>query len=113
MMIYPGISSIVEAPRWQARFILRPSAGAKSILSGTATLLDAPVVTFGRMTGEYWIKLQKKGEVVTGFTSADGRNWNEAGTVVIKGKKVMAGMAVASGIAMKTTTIMFDHIMVK
>lgn len=112
MMIYPGKSSFVEAPRWQARFIIRPSAGAKSILSGTATLLDAPAVTFGRMTGEYWIKLQKKGEVVTGFISADGSNWNEAGSVIITGEKVMAGMAVASGIAVRTTTVMFDHVRV-
>ncbi len=75
--------------------------------------LEAPVVTYGRMTGEYWLKLQKKGTSIAGFTSYDGKNWVYAGTRIFASKKAMIGMAVASGIDIRTTTIGFDHIKIQ
>jgi hypothetical protein len=110
LMIYPGKTNFIEAPSWQARFISRPATGEKSEIYEAATQLDAPAVTYGRMTGEYWLKLQKKGETISGFTSYDGKTWTSAGTITFKGKKAMIGMAVASGIDIRTTTISFDHI---
>ena len=72
--------------------------------------IGVPTVTFGRLTGEYWLRLQRKGNMVSGFTSLDGKTWISAGTANLKGKKVWIGLAVASGIAIRTTTVMFDHI---
>ena len=109
LMIYPDKTAFIEAPDWQVRFISRPSAGAVSKVSGMPLVLDAPVVTYGRMTGECWLKLQKKGTEISGFISYDGNTWLPAGTVVFTGKKTMVGMAVSSGLSIRTTTISFDH----
>ena len=72
-----------------------------------------PVVTYGRLTGICWLRLQKKEDTVKGYISMDGKTWEPAGTTTFKGNKCLAGIAVASGIAGQTTTLMFDSLEIK
>ena len=113
LMIYPGKSNFIEAPKWQVQFISRPANDGISRICGSVTNLDLPAVTFGRMTGEFWLKLQKKGSNVSGFTSYDGKIWTNSGSITFEGKKLLIGMAVASGLKIRTTTIVFDNIQFK
>jgi len=112
LMIYPGKSNFIEAPKWQVQFISRPSSGEIARIYGSVTLLDTPVVTFGRMTGEIWLKLIKNGNIVTAFTSNDGKVWTNAGSLAFRSKRALIGLAVASGITIRTTTIVFDHLLI-
>jgi hypothetical protein len=110
LMIYPGKTNSAEAPCWQVRWNSRQAKGELAKTETAIPALEAPVVTFGRLTGEYWLRLQRKGNMISGFTSYDGKTWISAGTASFKEKKAWIGFAVASGIASRTTTVMFDRI---
>jgi len=113
LVIYPGKTSQIEAPDWHLRVISRNASGKSALVNSIGPVLTEPTVTFGRLTGYYWLKLLRKGNLFIAYGSADGKTWTETGSVkVLLKKKVYAGISVASGLKEKTTTVFFDNVAV-
>ncbi|QEC75173.1 alginate lyase family protein [Mucilaginibacter ginsenosidivorax] len=111
LMVKPEPSGQAEAPRWYTCLLSRELAGKQTKTVTSNQLLAEPVVTFSRLTGYYWLRLQRKGEVVSGFSSVDGKNWTKIGSVTGQTKKMLlAGLAVSSGSMATPTTISFDRV---
>ncbi|MEI6946825.1 family 43 glycosylhydrolase [Paraflavisolibacter sp. H34] len=109
LLLYPGKTGQVEAPDWHVRLLARRKPGAPAAAAFTGPGLAEPAVTFGRLTGYFWLRLQRKGKDVSAFTSYDGRTWTPAGSVTaFLGKSLRAGLAVASGMP-NPTTVFFDQ----
>ncbi|HSI13393.1 MAG TPA: glycosyl hydrolase [Chthoniobacter sp.] len=72
----------------QCVFQTRGAKGAPATISGNSVAASLP----------FWLKMSRQGNVVTGFQSADGLNWNCVGsqTVIMTGTNYV-GLAVSSG----------------
>ncbi|MEJ6979721.1 alginate lyase family protein [Pedobacter sp. P351] len=113
LIIYPGKTSQIEALGWHLRFMTRQTAGSPSAIINQGTVLSEPTVTYGRLTGYYWLKLERKDNTFTASGSADGKTWTESGKEIIPLKKSLyVGIQVSSGIKEKTTTVFFDNLKV-
>lgn len=111
LLIYPGKSARIEAPHWQLRFLTRAATGEATTLVRAGPALPDPVVTQGRLTGPFWLKLVRKGHTFTGYTSPDGKTWTTFSSAEVPLKKVMyVGLPAASGLKKGTTTIRFDQV---
>jgi hypothetical protein len=110
LLLYPGKTGQDESPDWQVRLLTRDATGKIVKQTGPATLLKAPAVTWSRLTGYLWLRLQKKGKLFTGFISYDGATWTPAGSVELSlNSTVLAGLSVASGMK-NSTAILFDNV---
>src|ERR1044072_9889009 len=83
LLLYPGRTEQIEAPNWHVRLLTRNAAGEKSEVKYMGLGLTEPPVTFGRLTGYYWLRLQRKANVFFGYASYDGKSWTEAGNVSV------------------------------
>jgi len=111
LLIYPGKTGQIEAPNWHLRLLNRVSAGQKTQIAAVGGVLPEPVVTHGRLTGSYWLKLERKGNTFSGYSSLDGKTWTQIGSATNKMKKnIMVGVPAAAGIPTITTTVMFDEV---
>ena len=60
-----------------------------------------------------WLKLERQGDVFTGYTSANGTDWTPVGrTTVAMGTNVTAGLAVSSHLNGTLNTSTFDNVSV-
>lgn len=102
----------IEAPVWRAELSTRQSAGAQTTVTATSDNFTEPAVTFGRLTGFVWLKLQRSGDRFIGSISMDGENWSRVGatSAVLKQRKLFAGLAVCSRLPKITTTVYFDNV---
>ncbi|MCU7549445.1 alginate lyase family protein [Chitinophagaceae bacterium LB-8] len=113
LLLYPGKTGQTEAPKWHVRLLARGKAREQTAVKSSGTGLSEPSVTYGRFTGYCWLRLQRKGDTFTGFSSIDGKSWTELGSVVVPVKKTLfVGLLVASGMP-NSTTIMFDRVRVQ
>jgi len=111
LLIYPGRTKQIEAPAWQAKLLTRNISGEKTKEIAAVTLA-APSVTYGRLTGAYWVRLQKKGNVFSAFGSYDGKEWTSIDSVVVALKKnLLMGIPVCSGMP-NSTIVRFDSVIV-
>ena len=108
LLIYPQKTEQVEAPVWQVRLLQRATAaGALQ----PAIPLQQPAVSWSRLTGYIWLRLQKKGNACNAFISYNGTEWSPAGSVKINlGKQILVGIRVASGMT-NTTSVLVDHVL--
>jgi hypothetical protein len=62
----------------------------------------------------YWIKVVRSGNAFFSYTSPDGVNWTQVGTVqtVVMGQSVYIGLAVSSGSTAALATATFDNVTV-
>lgn len=110
LMLYPGKTGQIEAPDWHVRLLTRGKRGEPTGVKNIGPSLAAPAVTFGRLTGYCWLRLQRKGDRYTGFVSYDGNKWTELGNVSLPLKKTLhVGLAVCSGMP-NATTVQFDQV---
>lgn len=113
LIIYPGKTGQIETPQWHVRLLSRSNAGEKTTVNNTGQSLVEPAVTWGRLTGYYWLKLQRKGDTFNGFSSYDGKEWTSLGSVSMAlNKNISGGLSVASGMK-NSTTVMFDNVSLK
>lgn len=111
LLIYPGKTGQIEAPNWHVRLLTR-KAGEKSEVKYTGPGLTEPAVTFGRLTGYYWLRLRRTGNEFSGYSSYDGKTWTEAGNVFVPlSKNALIGFSVSSGMP-NSTTVFFDNVTV-
>lgn len=114
LMVRPELSGQPEAPHWFTRLYswTAPENTRKTVAS--SQVLAAPVVTFSRLTGYYWLRLQRKRKELSGYSSIDGKSWVKIGSIVLPiRKQVLLGLAVASGLETVSTTVYFDQVDLK
>ncbi|AEV99442.1 hypothetical protein A4D02_26755 [Niastella koreensis] len=112
LMLYPGKTNTVEAPSWHVRLVSRAKTGAVNTVDTIGHALVEPAVTYGRLTGFYWLRLQRKGSTFTGFGSYDGNNWTLIGSVQLTLKKdLLVAIPVASGMP-NSTMVQIDNVSV-
>jgi len=98
LFLYPGRTEHIEEPDWHTRFEVRTKQDGEITAVAKGAGLTAPAVTFGRLTGSYWLRVQKRGNRVTAFVSYDRAQWREAGSSPADpGNSRFLGIAVASG----------------
>ncbi|GAA1672854.1 hypothetical protein GCM10009745_14670 [Kribbella yunnanensis] len=74
----------------------------------------------GSAASARWLRLDRSGDVITGYASADGTNWNKVGTAQLAGSSAQVGLFVASppavgggGTAGTVTTATFGNLRVQ
>lgn len=110
LVIRPEKMKEIEAPEWQIHQLSQMTASSKGYIDTFVSSLKAPTVTFGRLTGEYWLRLALKNGKLMAAVSENGTDWHEAGTVAWKANAATIGIVVASGIETRTTTVQFDSV---
>jgi hypothetical protein len=84
-----------------ASFQYRLTANGVSANSDSTVLVKVP----------YWVKLERTGDTLTGYTSADGKAWSQVGTTVITmADPVLIGIAVTAHLAGENRTYQFESI---
>lgn len=113
LLISPQTSRQVEAPQWNLKLMLRNAAGLKVLSAVNIPIEDEPIVTFSRLTGYCWLKLQRQNRECSAFYSTDGITWKIIGTVSNSfDNQLYVGFFVASGIPGLATTVRLDKISV-
>ncbi|MDD4822799.1 MAG: alginate lyase family protein [Bacteroidales bacterium] len=110
LLIRPEKTKEIEAPDWQVHQLSQMTGSSKGYIDTFVCSLKTPTVTFGRLTGEYWLRMALKNGKLTAAVSENGTDWHEAGTVAWKANAATIGIVVASGIETRTTTVQFDSV---
>ena len=89
------------------------SAGGFSYTRRTATGATATVTTTGTSAFDYWLRIQRVGNTITSFRSADGVTWTQVGTgTVTLGTTIYVGLAVTSKDSAAVTTAVIENVLV-
>lgn len=103
LTLYPGKTPEIEAPKWMVQFLQRGDSGMNAAAIAQHPL-TAPAVTYGRLTGAYWLKIKQLGRTITGFGSYDGMKWTQLASVNWSASvPAWIGVAAASNISNTTT----------
>jgi len=98
---------------WRIGLSSRNGVAGSAPVRHAASNVGEPPVLHGRMMGELWMKLQRKGDAFTGSVSLNGIEWETVGVAELAMPfETLAGMAACSGLDKITTTIMFDQVTV-
>jgi regulation of enolase protein 1 (concanavalin A-like superfamily) len=89
---------------------IRNGENNKTNKNQPAYSLTPPAVSWGRLTGYVWLRLQRRGNYFIGSVSYDGKTWKTLPDVVMPlNKKLLTGITVSSGMP-KSTIIFFDNV---
>jgi regulation of enolase protein 1 (concanavalin A-like superfamily) len=78
----------------------------------TVSNLPQTVVTNGRLTGYYWIRLKRKDKKVEAFVSLNGTEWESVGSSDFTSKQPLnIGLIAASGMP-NSTVVELDQVTV-
>lgn len=112
LLIRPDSTKDIEQPIWKVQFLTKPSAN-QPLEKNSDMALTGPSVKWGRLMEPYWLKLIRKGTVISAAISSDGRSWKIVGMKEVPMKKqVFIGIAAASGVKGISTAVKFDHVIV-
>jgi hypothetical protein len=113
LVLGPEHGGDIEEPLWNIRLLSRDSAGAGTEVRSVGENVSAPAVTFGRLTGFCWLKLERSGDTFTSSSSLDGKSWTQIGSTALPlGQKIFVGLAVCSGLDSVETRLTFDNVSV-
>ena len=102
----------IELPDWRVKLITRINTRERADTAISFSLTE-PAVTWGRLTGYVWLRLQRKGNNFAGSISYDGKTWQQLSSVVVPLKKnLFTGFSVSSGM-FDLTTVFFDHVSIR
>ena len=87
-------------PNGVIEFMARPQGGSMQFLAGSAS--SFPV----------WLKLDRRGNQVTGYMSQDGADWQTVGVTTMSNVPLWASLAVTSHDTRVLNTATFDHVVV-
>jgi hypothetical protein len=112
LYLSPDAAGIDEHPGWSVKMSTltklewNESAAQKLVLG-------APVLQNGRVQGELWFRLARKGTMLQGTVSSDGRTWQPAGEVEAgwTGDTSQVGLVLNSGLGVVTTEIVMNHVL--
>jgi hypothetical protein len=104
---------INEEPGWKIVLV----GGSKSNEKKQAIVIpltDASFITYGRVTGQFWLRLLRQSGQITGYISENGKSWKEVGSVKAPvAHNYKAGVMVSSGNIKLATTVKFDNVLLK
>ena len=110
LLVTPRFDGSVETPGWFGRLFCQPTEIDKPESIASVKLGESSVSN-GRLTGYCWLRLARKGNIVTASVSYDGQDWIEVGkTAAILDEELFVGVVVCAGHDDMTTTIKFDHV---
>lgn len=110
LTLYPGKTAQIEEPEWHTRLETRERTAGKTRTAGKSSILSAPAVTFGRLTGYYWLKLERQSQQLVAYASDNGNNFIEIGrTDYPFDNKSLIGITVSSGMP-NSTRVTIDNI---
>lgn len=110
LIIYPAKTGQVELPDWRVKLITRNSVGEKADTGTISFSLAEPAVSWGRLTGYVWLRLQRNEKKFIGSVSYDGKTWKQLSSVVLSlNKNLFSGLSVSSGMP-NSTTVFFDKV---
>jgi hypothetical protein len=110
LMIYPAKTEQIELPNWCVKLITRKVAGEKADTTAVSFSLTEPAVTWGRLTGYVWLRLQCKENRFVGSVSYDGKAWKTLPDILMQlSKDFLTGITVSSGMP-NSTTVFFDKV---
>jgi hypothetical protein len=110
LMIYPAKTEQIELPNWRVKLITRKDVGEKADTNTVSFSLTEPAVTWGRLTGYVWLRLQCKENRFVGSVSYDGKTWRQISKSVMSLKRSLcAGLFISSGMP-NSTTVFFDKV---
>jgi len=113
LIIYPAKTGQIELPDWRVKMIARFAADVNIDTSAISFSIAEPAVTWGRLTGNLWLRMQRKRDYFMGFMSYDGKRWKPVFVVVLPwNKNLFAGLSVLSGMP-NSTTAFFDNVSIK
>jgi len=79
----------------------------RAAANGTSSNVDSTTV----LKPPYWVKIERLGDTLTGYTSADGKNWSQMGTTIIQmAAPVQIGVCVTSHAVGESRAFEFDSI---
>jgi hypothetical protein len=100
-----------ERPAWHAVLSVRTATGEEAAQGAASSPIESPAVTWGRLTGPFWLRLERAGNRFTASLSYDGTAWRVLGQLDAPlNQRLLAGIAACSGIPSITTTVRFDRI---
>lgn len=104
---------INEEPGW--KIIL--TEGSKSNEKKQAVVIpltNASFITYGRVTGQLWLRLLRQSGQITGYISENGKSWKEVGSVRAPiARNYKAGLMISSANLNLATTVKFDNVLLK
>lgn len=112
LSLNPGKTQQIEAPDWHVRFLQRPKEGQLNRQINIVKNLSDATVTYGRLTGNYWLRLKREGKLVLAFVSPDGKTWQNAGQTELTFNKGWIGIFAASGMS-NPTWVKLDNVQLK
>lgn len=112
LTINPGKTEQIEAPDWHVQFQKRAKQGEVVKCLNTVSDLPQTVVTNGRLTGYYWVRLKCKDKKVEAFVSLNGTEWESAGSSdFASNQPLYIGFIAASGMP-NSTVVALDQVTV-
>ncbi|WP_324680699.1 alginate lyase family protein [Hymenobacter sp. GOD-10R] len=113
LLLAPQKTGEIEMPSWTISLVTREAKGGPTVVRHRSEPLAEPAVTFGRLVGYYWLRLERKGNTVTGTISPDGRTWTPVGSISTTLKKDMyVGLPACSRLTTVSTTVRLDNVSV-
>lgn len=113
LTIYPAKTADIELPDWRVKILARRATNDRIDTSAISVSLSEPAVTWGRITGYVWLRLQRKENKFIASVSYDGRTWKLLPDVLMPfNKKLLIGLTVSSGMP-NSTTVFFDNVSIK
>jgi len=110
LLLRPASQPNPESPGWQVQFLKRLENGRVQVIA-TSEELKYPVVTFGRMTGSLWLKINKARNHFASSYSVDGRRWIPLGKADFSSRThTLAGVLAASGSKLIDTQVTIDKL---
>jgi len=113
LLVLPSKSGQIEAPEWGIQLRVKGATNDSLKTVYRSSPLSEPIVTFNRMTGYCWLKLECTNETCAAFFSADGKNWQPAGVSKLDTNVLStAGIIVNSNLKDTTTTVQLDNVLI-
>ena len=106
------IRQTLAANAVHASLVVTPGHGTNFYRRLTAGDVTQPGAT-GSAGAPFWVKLERRGTVVTAFQSSDGVAWTSVGTMTMSVATMYVGLAVTSHNPGTAATGVFDNVVVR
>lgn len=108
----PHVAVLLQ-PHWNGSVVSRAEKGGRSVTGKLEPIGERHVIKKNRLSSPYWVRLERVGDVFSGFMSADGVEWEKLGSVEVRmGKVLQIGLPACSQLHDVTTTVTYDRVSV-
>ncbi|MDZ4849773.1 MAG: hypothetical protein SGI77_10790 [Pirellulaceae bacterium] len=95
-------ATMIDTPTDGTQFLVRAESDEVTIVQRT---------DLNKAMMPYWLKLERKGEKITGYESPDGKTWTQTGTTMLKlPEMIFIGLVASSHQKETLCTVPFDNV---